>query len=224
MKFLTFDTSLNKTYITLSEDEKILVSRTIESTDEKYHSAYLIPTIVEILKSQNLTMQDIEAIGTNIGPGSFTGIRVCTTIARVFAQQLTGNLIGISSLQILSKINTTDKNSLILMDARKNKVYCAIYSNTGEVIQEPSSVEKEEILGLSKQDYFIITDSNIHNYLKENGIESINYEAGEYELGEYLSYFTYKALSNKNSDFHWAKVKPLYIQPPSISKPKQQVN
>lgn len=220
MKFLTFDTSLNKTYITLSEDEKILISRTIKSTDERYHSAFLIPTIVEILKDDNITMQNIEAIGTNIGPGSFTGIRVCTTIARVFAQQLNGNLIGISSLQILSRINNTDKNSLVLMDARKNKVYCAIYSKNGEIIQEPSSLEKEDILELAKQDFFVISDESIYNYLKDNDITSVNYEAGDYELGEYLAYFTYKKLQNSEEDFNWAKIKPLYIQPPSISKPK----
>lgn len=220
MKFLTFDTSLNKTYITLAEDEKILVSKIIESTDEKYHSALLIPTIVEILKSNNLTMQDIEAIGTNIGPGSFTGIRVCTTIARVFAQQLNGNLVGISSLQILSKINNTAKDSLVIMDARKNKAFCAVYSSEGDIIQEPSSLEKEDILELAKQDYFIIADEKIHEYLKSNDINSTNYETGDYQLGEFLAYFTYKSISNSAEDFHWAKVKPLYIQPPSISKPK----
>lgn len=220
MKFLTFDTSLNKTYITLSEDDKILTSKIIKSSDEKYHSASLIPTIVEILKSNNITMQDIEAIGTNIGPGSFTGIRVCTTIARVFAQQLNGNLIGISSLQILSRINNTNKNSLVIMDARKNKAYCAIYSSKGEIIQEPSSLEREEVLELAKKDYFIIADENIHNYLKSNDINSTNYETVDYELGEFLAYLTYQALSNSDKNFHWAKVKPLYIQPPSISKPK----
>lgn len=220
MKFLTFDTSLNKTYITLSEDEKILASKIIESTNEKYHSALLIPTIVEILKSNNITMQDIEAIGTNIGPGSFTGIRVCTTIARVFAQQLNGNLVGISSLQILSKINDTSKSSLVIMDARKNKAFCAAYSANGDILQEPSSIEKDDIIELAKGDYFIITDTSIHEYLKEKGIASINYEAGDYQLGEFLAYFTYKTISNSSDELHWAKVKPLYIQPPSISKPK----
>ncbi len=220
MKILTFDTSLDKTYITLCEDEKIIESKTIKSTDEKYHSAFLMPAIVDILKKQDMFMDDIEVIGTNIGPGSFTGIRVCTTISRVFAQQLNAKLVGISSMQILSKINNTDKNSLVLMDARKNKVYCAIYSPAGEIIQEPSSIEKELILDLAKENYFIITDSSIHNYLTENSITSTNYEDGEYDLGKFLAYFTHKSVENSNEDFHWAKVKPLYIQPPSISKPK----
>ena len=220
MKFLTFDTSLNRTYIRLCDAKDILCTRTIESNDEKYHSAYLIPSIVEILKEFNLTMQDIEAIGTNIGPGSFTGIRVCTTIARVMAQQLNIKLIGISSLLILSRINNSDKDSLILMDARKNKAYYALFSKEGYVIEEPKSIELEELSKLLERDLFIICDKNMHERLKSNGVDSINYEDGDYKLGESLAYFVYESVKNSDCDFHWAKLKPLYIQPPSISKPK----
>ncbi len=220
MNILTFDTSLDKTYITLCDNDKIIIEKVISSTEEKYHSAYLIPTIVEILKEKKITMQDIKAIATNIGPGSFTGIRVCNTIARVFAQQLDIKLVGISSLEILSRINTSDKDSLILMDARKEKVYCAIYSKNGEEIETPKSILKEEILNLSKKDYFIITDSSIYNYLKNNNISSVNFEAENYPLGKYLAEIAYKKLKENITDFNWAKVKPLYIQPPSISKPK----
>ena len=101
MKILTFDTSLNKTYITYGEDEKIIISKAIKSSDEKYHSAYLVPEIINILKEQNITMQNIDAIGINEGPGSFTGIRICTVIARVAAQQLNINVVPVPSLEIL---------------------------------------------------------------------------------------------------------------------------
>ena len=111
MKILAFDTCLDKTYVTLSEDSNIIKSETILSDGKNYHSAYLLSTIVRILKENNLTPQDIEMIATDIGPGSFTGIRACTTVARVLAQQLEAvkpkagiKTAGVSSLEILSKI------------------------------------------------------------------------------------------------------------------------
>ena len=119
MKILTFDTSLDKTYVTLSENEKILADIIVENHDEKYHSAYLIPTIVNILKNNNILMKDINVIGTNVGPGSFTGIRACVTVARVFAQQLNIPLVGVSSLEILSHINTSGSKTAVVLDARK---------------------------------------------------------------------------------------------------------
>ena len=119
MKILVFDTCLDKMYVTLAEDDKILSSKIVTN---KYHSAFLISTIKELLKANNLTPQNIDAIGTNIGPGSFTGIRACTTVARMFAQQLNIPAVGISSLEILSKINNTEKTVLTYMKIMKLKV------------------------------------------------------------------------------------------------------
>ena len=46
LKILAFDTCLDKTYITLSENNNIIHSETILSDGKNYHSAYLISTIV----------------------------------------------------------------------------------------------------------------------------------------------------------------------------------
>ena len=102
MKILAFDTCLDKMYVTLSEDEEILSSKIVTNKDNKYHSAFLISTIKEVLKENDIEPKDLDAIATNIGPGSFTGIRACTTVARTMAQQLNIPAVGISSLKILS--------------------------------------------------------------------------------------------------------------------------
>lgn len=223
MRILTFDTSLNNTYLTYGENDNIILSKIIHSDNEKYHSAYLIPEIISILQLQNITMQDIDVIGINEGPGSFTGIRICTVIARVAAQQTGIKVVSVPSLEILSKINSTDKKTLVLLDARKNKIYSAIYGTDGNVIQPPNSVSNEQVKEIvDNQTYEIITDSSIYKLLKEQNINSINYEKKEYPLGQFLYEITLKKiLTNPKEDYHWAKVKPLYIQPPSITLPKK---
>ena len=50
MLTLSFDTSLDKTYIVLGENSDILSSIEIKSDEKNYHSAYLISTIIEIIK------------------------------------------------------------------------------------------------------------------------------------------------------------------------------
>ena len=76
LKVLTFNTgSSDKMFVTIGENSQVKSFRVVESTKEQYNSALLIPTIIELLNEQNLTMQDIDVIGVNIGPGSFTGIR-----------------------------------------------------------------------------------------------------------------------------------------------------
>lgn len=222
MKILTFDTSLNKTYLTYGEDEKIIVNKEICSTDEKYHSVNLIPEIIKIFREQNIKFQDIDAIGINEGPGSFTGIRICTVVARIAAQQADIKVVPVPSLEILAKINNlADKKTVVLLDARKNKAYSAIYDNDGKELKTPYSIFYEDAVSLCKSDDFVvISDNAMYKILQEQGIESVNYEAKDYPLGEFLYQITFEKLS-LNKDYHWAKAKPLYIQPPSITMPKK---
>lgn len=223
MKILTFDTSLNKTYVTFGEDEKIIIAKALSSDDEKYHSAYLVPELLNLLKQEKIAFGDIDVIGINEGPGSFTGIRICTVIARTAAQQLGIKVIPVPSLEILARINKTDKDALVLLDARKNKVYAAVYDKNGAEKSAPHALNIDELDELIKlNDFEIITDSSIHKLLEGKNISSTNYEADNYELGKYLYNIVCEKSKNDN-DYHWAKAKPLYIQPPSITMPKKVV-
>ena len=201
MNILAFDTCLDKTYITLNNDSKIVKSEVIFSDGENYHSAYLISTIVKVLKEGGLEPKDLDIIATDIGPGSFTGIRACVTVARVLAQQLNIKTIGVSSLEILSKI--LGDNDMVILDARKNKAY--VYD--GEV---KGAIELEEVDELVKGKR-IITDNSLKQRLSQYADMTISYQEGNYPLGDILS-----KLALKKEPTEWAKLKPLYIQPPPV--------
>jgi len=202
---LAFDTCLDKTYVVLRTENDIISSETIFSDDKNYHSAYLISTIRSILKSSNKTPKDIDAIAINVGPGSFTGIRACTTVARVMAQQIGCRAIGISSLEILSKAG--NDNFVVALDARKNKAYFYDKKLFGAV-----ELEKVDELIKGRK---VITDNRLIERFRLNAAEVVSYEKEEYELGEILSELAVEKL--KTDDGNWAKVLPLYIQPPPVN-------
>lgn len=203
MKILVFDTCLDKMYVTLAEDEKILTSKIVTNQNNKYHSAFLISTIKSVLKENSLTPQDLDAIGTNIGPGSFTGIRACTTVARTMAQQLNLPAVGVSSLEILEQIEK-DKNTAVALDARKN---CAYFLINGEIKGAVKLEEVEKIL--SSGNYNLITDDKLHQTLGGK-----SYQQNKYPLGDILAKLAYKKL--KSNECKWQELKPLYIQPPPM--------
>ena len=195
---LAFDTCLDKMYVVLKQDNRILASKIVLNQDNKYHSAFLISTIQEVLSTNNIKPQDINLIAVNIGPGSFTGIRACVTVARVMAQQLDCKAVGISSLEILSKIST--KNPLVALDARKNRAY--LYYD-GEI---KGAIQLEEIKKIIERgNYTVITDDKLQPILG-----GTSYQQGEYSLGEILA----ELAENSNAEGNWRKLKPLYIQPP----------
>ena len=204
MKILAFDTCLDKMYVTLALDDKILESKIVTNQDNKYHSAFLISTIRDILHENNIEPKDLDAIGTNVGPGSFTGIRACTTVARMMAQQLDIKACGISSLEILEQINPTQKPTMVALDARKNSAYL-LYN--GKI---HGAVQLEEIKNLlTEKDYYLITDDKLQ---KELG--GISYQQEEYQLGEILAKLAFEKL--KMQECKWQELKPLYIQPPPM--------
>lgn len=223
MKILAFDTSTETMYVTISNDGDILSYKIIETTEKSYNSAHLIPVIIEMLKEQNLTMQDMEAIGVNVGPGSFTGIRASAVVAKVMAYQLDIPVVGVSSMEIYSKLNHTEKDSLILLDARRGKAYMAVYKN-GENILEPQAVEYEKAVEYAKSnDCFIISDKKMSEIIKESRLECLNLSETKENLGFFLTEIVYDVIASKakqSNSFKWHGLKPLYIQPPPISMPK----
>ena len=195
---LAFDTCLDKMYAVIKKDGKVLSSRVVENRDNKYHSAFLISTLQEIMSENGIVPKDIDLIATNIGPGSFTGIRACVTVARVMAQQLDCRAVGVSSLEILSKI--ADGNPLVALDARKDSAY--LYYD-GEIKGAVKLDDVKNVIATGKYD--VITDDKLQPILGGK-----SYQQGKYALGEILA----ELAENTSAEGNWRKLKPLYIQPP----------
>lgn len=195
---LAFDTCLDKMYAVIKKDGKVLSSRVVENRDNKYHSAFLISTLQEIMSENGIVPKDIDLIATNIGPGSFTGIRACVTVARVMAQQLDCRAVGVSSLEILSKI--ADGNPLVALDARKDSAY--LYCD-GEIKGAVKLDDVKNVIATGKYD--VITDDKLQPILGGK-----SYQQGKYALGEILA----ELAKNTSAEGNWRKLKPLYIQPP----------
>ena len=205
---LCFDTCLDKMYVVLQKDNEILSSEVIENHDSKYHSAFLISTIEKILNKNSIKPENLSLIGINIGPGSFTGIRACTTTARVMAQQLDIKATGISSLEILTeafkKVKKPAKPILTALDARKNMAY--LYLNN----EIKGAISLDEVKKLADSgEYEVLTDNKLISI-----IGGTSYQTLELPLGETLAMLTIE--KSKKDECNWQKLKPLYIQPPPM--------
>lgn len=207
---LCFDTCLEKMYVTLTKDNEILSSEIIENHESKYHSAFLISTIEKVLNKNNIQPKNLNLIGINIGPGSFTGIRACTTVARVMAQQLNIKACGVSSLEIITeafkKVATPQMPILTATDARKNMAY--LYVN--DEIKGAVLIDKIKEIA-DNGDYEILTDNKLQPILGGTSYQTLNLPLGE-TLAELV------LQKSKTDDCDWKKLKPLYIQPPPMGK------
>jgi tRNA threonylcarbamoyl adenosine modification protein YeaZ len=198
MNILALDCAVTRISLAVKTESKF-ISSTYDIGMRQ--SEILVPSIDELLKKADLTAADLNATTLTIGPGSFTGIRACTTVARVLAQQLGIKAVGVSSLEILSQI--LNGNDLVALDARKNKAYIYDREILGAI-----ELEKVDEMVRGKR---VITDNSLKERIKLNAGEIISYQESDYQLGEILA-----KLALKKEETDWRKLKPLYIQPPPV--------
>jgi len=80
-----------KLYIDTSSREMIVVGideKRFETSAKQEKSQKLLPFIVEVLKKEGKDFKDISEIEVNLGPGSFTGLRVGVSVANALGWSL----------------------------------------------------------------------------------------------------------------------------------------
>ena len=109
-------------------------------------SEHMIPEIDNLLKKYSLTRKDISGVVTSIGPGSYTGVRISLTIAKVIALCLDVPIYPVSSLRVLKD---NDKPSICLINARSGRSYFGVYEKD-KVIVSDTIKTNEEVLAYIK--------------------------------------------------------------------------
>ncbi|MGX7051248.1 tRNA (adenosine(37)-N6)-threonylcarbamoyltransferase complex dimerization subunit type 1 TsaB [Leuconostoc palmae] len=125
MKILAFDTSNQPLTVSLAEDNQVL--RVFSTNEARNHSIQLLPAIKSVLDEQEWRLKDIDRIVVAKGPGSFTGLRIGVTVAKVLADTLKCEVVGLSSLAILASQVQSDDLIVPLFNARNNNVFSGVY-------------------------------------------------------------------------------------------------
>ena len=136
MKILSIDTASSICSVAILTDSKL--EKELNIGNQKTHSENLMPLIQELLQSNQLSLNQIDLIVCDKGPGSFTGIRIGIATVKALAEVHNIPVVGVSSLEALAYQVTSSSKSYIgsLIDARNNQVYCGIFDSNYE-LQEP---------------------------------------------------------------------------------------
>ncbi len=154
MIYLFIDTSSKNLIISIVKNMEMIYYFYEENIKES--SSKIMPILDEGFKKTNLKPNDINKIFIVTGPGSFTGIRVGLTLAKVMAFSLNIPLIPISELELLSTISNNDI-IVPMIDARRGYVFAGVYDNKLNNIKPDEYILKEELLN-KITNYEIVTD------------------------------------------------------------------
>lgn len=139
---LFLDTCTSRLIIGIYRDFEELYLKIEETSNDL--SRRTLKQIDEALESTQLSIKDIDRIYVVDGPGSFTGVRVGVTIAKILAWGLKKEIYPISELELLASTKVKTKYVASMIDARRESVYAGLYDSDLKpiIMEEYISVEK----------------------------------------------------------------------------------
>jgi len=130
LNILTIDTSTDIELISVTTDGK-----TFEFAEnvKMSHSVTMFDSLDRVLKEAKINLKDINLVGVGVGPGSFTGVRIAVSTARMISQILNIPLAGLTSQDIYAASADPEPGEKILaaFDAKKSRVFAALYISRG---------------------------------------------------------------------------------------------
>lgn len=130
MKILAVDTSATAASVAVAEENKLIGEFSINTA--LTHSQTLMPMVDELLKNTGLSVNDIDAVAVNAGPGSFTGVRIGVAAVKGIAFPKNLPCVSVSTLESMA-YNMLGNDCIVcsVMDARCSQVYNALFRVKG---------------------------------------------------------------------------------------------
>lgn len=122
MKYLLMDTSHLDLNLALVDGETMVAQYTQPSP--KTQSENIIPMIQQLFNAVEWRVDELDGVVITKGPGSYTGVRIAMTVAKVLCTTKHLELYTLSTLQALAGMHT---NTMALLDARSGRVFAGVY-------------------------------------------------------------------------------------------------
>ncbi|MEG1548197.1 MAG: tRNA (adenosine(37)-N6)-threonylcarbamoyltransferase complex dimerization subunit type 1 TsaB [Clostridia bacterium] len=127
------------------------------------HSETIMPLIDSLLCENSLRPCDVDVFAADIGPGSFTGVRIGVCAANAMAAACKKPVVGVSSLEALC-FGQTAQSVCALLDCRNGNGYAMHYID-GKVFLPPSAVVIDTLLHSIPSETLFVGDHALHREL-----------------------------------------------------------
>ena len=147
---LAVDTSTAQVGLALYDGAQVIGEYAWRSSQR--HTVELAPAIAELLARCGLSMNDVQALGVALGPGSFTSLRVGLSLVKGLSLSRHIPLIGIPTLDILANAQVASKLPLaVAIQAGRGRFALGWYKRSSPVDKRSSPVDKSSKNGWQAQ-------------------------------------------------------------------------
>ena len=165
MYTLLLDSATKVLYVALVKDENVIYEKYLEGKND--HAKAIVCLVDEALKSASIETFNLDRIVVGVGPGSYTGVRMAVSVAKMMSVFANVKLYSISTLELMA--SGYNGKVLATIDARRGNAFAAIVDVDNEVYALEEGLYECTKLDEKVVDYKV----NESNY-KVNAIYCIN--------------------------------------------------
>lgn len=136
---LCMDSAYKALVLGLYKDGTLIDGVSIEAF--KKQSETIFVELNQLFEKTGLDYKDVDEVIITDGPGSYTGIRIAMTIAKVFCTQMHKTLKCISTMQLFAGM---DESANVILDARSKRAYVA-HLEKGVVVGKTQILEVDQL-------------------------------------------------------------------------------
>lgn len=150
MNILAFETSHAEASVALLMGESLFISYI---SSEKRHEETVMPAVAALMERHGINPSELDLVCADIGPGSFTGIRIGVCHANAIADAGGIACIGICSLEAMAAASKENGMKAVCIDAGNNNCYGAIYDSSLQSIYGPAAENDDVFLRYARDNY-----------------------------------------------------------------------
>ena len=208
--------------VALSQEKRIIQEKYIDKPNS--HSVYLAPFVNEVLNNATMSTNELDGVVISDGPGSYTGLRIGSSLAKGICLGAGIPLMAVSTLKGLAKKALNDYPSvdqaIALVDARISDAYICVYNQQLKPIIKDQFITINSELKIEKSNA-VVVGSGAMKFINELDVKK--------ELKHSESVLYAKDLLDE-AMLKWAKqdfvdltsYEPNYIKSVFVTKPKSK--
>jgi tRNA threonylcarbamoyladenosine biosynthesis protein TsaB len=141
MRLLALETTEREGSLAAMSNGKLLAELSLEHTKRSAQS--LAPAMIALLDQVGWRPVDVQVVAVAGGPGSFTGLRIGVTTAKVFAYAVGADILGVNTLEAIAAAAPEEVAKVsVVMDAQRGQVVARCYRRRSDGWFEPAEPER----------------------------------------------------------------------------------
>ena len=157
---LAIETSSRQLGVAVVDGNQLVSS--YELLAEYPHAVELPDAVARVLRAAHTSLDRLDAIAVDIGPGSFTGLRIGLAFTKALAFARKTPVIGVPSLDVLAaNLPFTAQLVCPVVDAKQKNVYAALYRFEADGPKRQTDYLRgpvDDVLALIKEPVILLGD------------------------------------------------------------------